>query len=577
MPETFREKISRVLRDFQGYTGDGQGGAGDLPIGDRSTAQKRIEKRDLREMFNDYADVADDAQAAAGSAADSAIEAALYDPTVRFKTPGDLIASDRSAKGDGAVWQAGSDLYEEVATGGDITNAATVPVKLKAQVRSGVLNVDALAPPRNGVTFDTATINAAVAALAREGGGTLNFSQLDYYLDGPVVIDPTITVPIHLKGNGSRLNLQAGATGIKLNQGRSEPPGASADGFNILGAMGAGTRALLIDDNSEAKAHNIKADRCETGLELTGSGHWSESSDLDHIVLKDCKTSVKLSKSGGTGSMGYAKWGLIHIAGMGTSWDDAIGFHVGEGVNFWNSDVSMMVIHCAPSPTARAMVVEGDLSRNVRIHSVLEGFGTAVGRIAIDLTSTGNVFGAKFDTFFLGNWDTLVRSNAAGQNGNFVINERGTQYRAEDDVPLLRAFNLGASEPKMELMPNELRFGDGVAATDVALRRSSDGNLQSRGLFEFLNASNRRTILDSAATGTRTVTFGNSSGRIPAVSTDGVASQDYGFNLMSGAAGAPSGVPADAPAGTYPFYFDATNKKIYVHDGTGWIATAALS
>ena len=221
------------------------------------------------------------------------------------------------------------------------------------------------------------------------------------------------------------------------------------------------------------------------------------------------------------------------------------------------------------------MVVEGDLSRNIRIHSVLEGFNTAVGRIAIDITSTGNVFGAQFDTFFLGNWDTQVRDSATGSNGNFVINERGTQYRAEDDVPLLRALNLGADYPKMELMPNELRFGSGAADTDVALRRSSDGNLQSRGLFEFLNASNRRTILDSAATGTRTVTFGNSSGRVPAVAT-GATNQTFGFNFISSASGAPTGVPADVPAGCVALCWDGANKRICVRDGADWFATAAL-
>jgi hypothetical protein len=163
MPETLREKISRVLRDFQGYTGDGQGGVGDLPVGDRSTAQRPIYKRDLREMFNHYADVAEDAQAASESAADSAIEAALYDPTVRYKDTAELIASTRTAKGDGTVWQAGTYLYEEVTTGENLTNAAGV--KLKAKADKGWWTLKQFGAKGDGVADDTAAFTAFMNAL----------------------------------------------------------------------------------------------------------------------------------------------------------------------------------------------------------------------------------------------------------------------------------------------------------------------------------------------------------------------------------------------------------------------------
>lgn len=47
----FVDDVNRDLRDFEGYTGDGQGGVGDLPVGDRSTSTKKIEKRALRQLF----------------------------------------------------------------------------------------------------------------------------------------------------------------------------------------------------------------------------------------------------------------------------------------------------------------------------------------------------------------------------------------------------------------------------------------------------------------------------------------------------------------------------------------------
>jgi len=51
MSVEFTNKINRLLRDHEGYTDDGFGGEGILPIGDRSTAKKPISKRDLREAF----------------------------------------------------------------------------------------------------------------------------------------------------------------------------------------------------------------------------------------------------------------------------------------------------------------------------------------------------------------------------------------------------------------------------------------------------------------------------------------------------------------------------------------------
>ncbi|MBO9437343.1 hypothetical protein J7354_01590 [Sulfitobacter sp. R18_2] len=76
MPETFEEKTNRILRDHEGYTGDGQGGVGALPTGDRSTARKPISKRDLREALLGFGE---DAQAYVDAAEASATEAALYD------------------------------------------------------------------------------------------------------------------------------------------------------------------------------------------------------------------------------------------------------------------------------------------------------------------------------------------------------------------------------------------------------------------------------------------------------------------------------------------------------------------
>ncbi|HHW34413.1 MAG TPA: hypothetical protein GXX24_09800 [Paracoccus solventivorans] len=71
-----KDDINRILRDHEGYTGDGRGGVGDLPIGDRSTARKPISKRDLREVLGAVHDSVADPAAAAGQAAADAADAA---------------------------------------------------------------------------------------------------------------------------------------------------------------------------------------------------------------------------------------------------------------------------------------------------------------------------------------------------------------------------------------------------------------------------------------------------------------------------------------------------------------------
>lgn len=49
------DDINRLLRDHTGYTGDGHGGSGALPVGDRSTARWTPDMRDLRELLRTIA------------------------------------------------------------------------------------------------------------------------------------------------------------------------------------------------------------------------------------------------------------------------------------------------------------------------------------------------------------------------------------------------------------------------------------------------------------------------------------------------------------------------------------------
>lgn len=128
MPETQTERMNRILRDHVGYTGDGQGGDGALPIGDRSTARKPIDKRDLREAFIPLAESADGLKSAVGDADESAAIAIAKaaDATLAAKAAGAplfaTLADGEAATTDGDVFmvqaEPGTAVYERQAGSG---------------------------------------------------------------------------------------------------------------------------------------------------------------------------------------------------------------------------------------------------------------------------------------------------------------------------------------------------------------------------------------------------------------------------------------------------------------------------
>lgn len=124
MPEAYRELVERLLRDREGYTGDGHGGVGALPEGDRSTAARPIYKSDLREAILTGEVAVDSALLAAERAEAAALAASQSSPVVMASDMAELLANTNGHP-VGTVFLTRRELTvtEAVATGGDYVTA----------------------------------------------------------------------------------------------------------------------------------------------------------------------------------------------------------------------------------------------------------------------------------------------------------------------------------------------------------------------------------------------------------------------------------------------------------------------
>lgn len=50
----------------------------------------------------------------------------------------------------------------------------------------------------------------------------------------------------------------------------------------------------------------------------------------------------------------------------------------------------------------------------------------------------------------------------------------------------------------------------------------------------------------------------------------GTTTMTQGFNWIPSAAGPPTGTPGTPPSGNVPLYYDTTNNRLYIHNGTTW-------
>lgn len=189
MPETFEEKINRILRDHEGY--DGNGGEGALPVGDRSTAKKPISKRDLREALRSFADVDGNAGDAL-IARDEAIEAARTADEDATQTASDRdYVETRAAQLDGisisgvtrkeavaCATTANISLSSEQTIDGVTTNSSRVLVKNQSTAAQNGIYVSAAGAWARASDMDAA--GEVQGAAVYVTGGTVGAGKTFY-------------------------------------------------------------------------------------------------------------------------------------------------------------------------------------------------------------------------------------------------------------------------------------------------------------------------------------------------------------------------------------------------------------
>lgn len=137
-------------------------------------------------------------------AEEAAQQAQNYDPTLRYKSPTDLLASTRGAGGGGTRWLAGEFLYDEAASGpADLETAGGVPLYLR---RDADLVVHSEAAGITAAETGAVKISAMLVKALAAGARTVKMAKGEWAPDGQIVW------PVGLKEldwQGSRVDTNA--------------------------------------------------------------------------------------------------------------------------------------------------------------------------------------------------------------------------------------------------------------------------------------------------------------------------------------------------------------------------------
>lgn len=188
MPETYSEFVNRTLRDHEGYTGDGKGGVGVLPVGDRSTARKPIDKKDLRTVLlagETNVNAAVDAAARAEAAAELT-ETAMLDVQGASLFAADvptLLANSAPSYPDGTVFATRAEgySYEVASTSPHLTTAGGVGLRVRKRDKLSPLMFGAKRGPSNPGFNSSPAFAACLRAAYETGAKVIIDEELDLY------------------------------------------------------------------------------------------------------------------------------------------------------------------------------------------------------------------------------------------------------------------------------------------------------------------------------------------------------------------------------------------------------------
>lgn len=281
----------------------------------------------------------------------------------------------------------------------------------------------------------------AYADLVAAGGGELRFLPGTHTDIGLVLDEAVITL---VTGRGATIIPESGGTAITFNAGAQSVPPIVLDGITIdgttVGGSGGTAKGIVINDHYGATVINTKVANLATGILFTGTSYWSESSVLDNVLVDYCLMGIDIQKATGTGSYGYAEWGLVHVDHVP---QNGTALRFGSGVTFYHARIGLLLVH-TPNTGVTGIDISANLT-NSNIKTMLEGSNATTSRTGIKLNTGASVDGMSFEVAFAGTgWATNV-SNTPGLAFQFHVGEWRTISAGATSTHVLRSKVLGDS------------------------------------------------------------------------------------------------------------------------------------
>lgn len=326
-------------------------------------------------------------------------------------------------------------------------------------------------PAGDGITDDSAELNAAYAAVVAAGGGVLELAPgRSYRMGSPLVLDGDVSVTI--RGYGATL-VPSGSYAVMFAAGSTATDLThTLQGVSIDGEPYGGNGVQIVDHFS-ACLRDVKIRHCTIGVQITDDAQWSESTVLDNVVTDWCEVGVDVQTTGGTGSFGYFHWGFVGIYNVP---DDGVGFRVGAGAFLYHSTIGRMVVQIQGND-ATGIQVDGTVGNNSVWHTVVESSASPYDtRVGLRLGEDASVTGIDWHNYFQGTW-LPSRIVNPGDVPFELRDGAGYQWRGR---ALGEGFNLigfgvfGDSFDRVAVRPDRIMLGPGNAQMDTAIVRHGE-------------------------------------------------------------------------------------------------------